>query len=144
MHDLTNAKAEVDRAFSVAQTNLMRFRTTSELVDVLLEKAKNGNIDIFDRLLFAQSNLVNAESNYFLSQVEFEVAMKNVYYERNAILDYYGMSVVDGVGDAPESKAKAPQNLMKSNSGAIVPEPAAPASDTVPDAPIPKPADQKE
>ena len=125
IHDLTNAKAEVDRAFSVCQTNLMRFRTTSKLVDVLLEKA-NGPAPEFDRLLFAQSQLVNSESAYFLSQVEFEVAMKNVYYERNAILDYYGMSVVDGVGDDPERKLKAPQNLMKSNSGAVVPEPAAP------------------
>src|SRR4029079_8453339 len=93
IHDLTNATAEVERAFAVTQTNLMRFRTTSKLVDVLLEKAKKDNPD-FDRLLFAQSQLVNAESNYFRSQVEFEVAMKNFYYERNSLLDYYGMSVV--------------------------------------------------
>ena len=144
MHDLTNAKAEVDRAFAVAQTNLMRYRTTSKLVDVLLQNAARDDKTNLDRLLFAQSQLVNAESTYFLSQVEFEVAMKNLYYERNSILDYYGMSVVDGVGDSPESKSKLPQNLMKSNSGAVVPEPAAPASDKVPAAPVPDPAGLKE
>ncbi len=136
IHDLTNATAEVERAFAVAQTNLMRFRTASKLVDVLLEKAKKDNPD-FDRLLFAQSQLVNAESNYFLSQVEFEVAMKNFYYERNSLLDYYGMSVVDGVGDDPERKLKAPQTLMKSQTGAVVPEPPAPAPDKAIEAPVP-------
>jgi outer membrane protein TolC len=142
IHDLTNSKAEVDRAFSVVQTNLMRFRIASDLVDVLLEKAKSGNPD-FDRLLFAQSSLVNAESSYFLAQVEFEVAMKNLYYERNALLDYYGMAVMDGVGDDPERKSKAPQTLMKSNSGAMVPEPAAPPPDNVPAAPVPAPPAEK-
>jgi len=142
MHDLTNSKAEVDRAFSVVQTNLMRYRVASDLVDVLLAKAKSGNPD-FDRLLFAQSQLVNAESNYFLAQVEYEVAMKNLYYERNALLDYYGMSVMDGVGDDPERKSKAPPMLMHSNSGVMVPEPAAPATDKVPEAPVPAPPADK-
>lgn len=142
IHDLTNSKAEVDRAFSVVQTNLMRYRIASELVDALLEKAKSGNPDL-DRLLFAQSQLVNAESNYYLSQVEYEVAMKNLYYERNSILDYYGMGLMDGVGDDPEKKSKMPQSLMKSNSGALVPEPAAPAEDKAPVAPVPEPPADK-
>ena len=155
IHDLTNAKAEVDRAYSVAQTNLMRFRTTSKLVDLLLEKGKGANPEL-DRLLFAQSQLVNAESSFFLAQVEFEVAMKNLYYERNSLLDYYGMSVMDGVDDEVV-KTKSPMNLMKSNSGSIAPAPVAvpqeqapaavppaPAPAEAPANPAPNPADQTE
>ena len=126
IHDLTNSLAEVDRAFSVSQTNLMRYRTTGNLVDLLLQRLKNGSSLDFDRLLDAQRRLAEAESGFFLSQVEYEVAMKNLYYERNSILDYYGLAVMDGVDDDAASASKL--TLMKSQAGGMPAATAAPAA----------------
>src|SRR5579872_2539283 len=147
VHDLTNSMAEVDRSFSVAQTNLMRYHTTGSLVELLVQRLKEGgNLD-FDRLLDAQRRLAEAESSFFLSQVEFEVAMKNLYYERNAILDYYGLSVMDGVDDDTASNSKL--TLMKSQAAGMPPATVVPAAPAAPPATLqqnpasaPLPADE--
>jgi outer membrane protein TolC len=99
IHDLTNSMAEFDRAYSVSQTNLLRFKTTTKVVEILLQRLKSNETVDFDRLLDAQRRMVDAESSFYLSQVEFEVATKNVYYERNALLDYYGLAAIDCVDD---------------------------------------------
>ncbi|HEY3968428.1 MAG TPA: TolC family protein [Planctomycetaceae bacterium] len=114
IHDLTNAMAEFDRAYSVCQTNLLRFKTTSQVVEILLQRLKSNETVDFDRLLDAQRRMVEAESSFYLSQVEFEVATKNVYYERNALLDYYGLATIDGVED---EESKSALQLMKTQAG---------------------------
>ncbi len=114
IHDLTNAMAEMDRAYSVCQTNLLRFQTTSKVVDILLQRLKSEETVDFDRLLDAQRRMVEAESSFYLSQVEFEVATKNVYYERNALLDYYGLATVDAIDD---EENKSALRLMKTQAG---------------------------
>lgn len=114
IHDLTNSMAEFDRAYSVCQTNLLRFKTTSQVVDILLQRLKSNETVDFDRLLDAQRRMVDAESSFYLSQVEFEVATKNVYYERNALLDYYGLAAVDGLED---EECNSALKLMKTQTG---------------------------
>lgn len=143
VHDLTNSLAEVDRAYAVSQTNLLRYRTTGSLVELLLQKVKGGASLDFDRLLDAQRRLAEAESSFFLSQVEYEVALKNLYYERNSLLDYYGLSVLDGVDDQAAADSKL--TLMKSQPGGL--PAAAPAAPLTPARPIPAsvppPADEQ-
>ena len=114
IHDLTNSMAEFDRAYSICQTNLLRFKTTSQVVEILLQRLKSNETVDFDRLLDAQRRMVDAESSFYLSQVEFEVATKNVYYERNALLDYYGLAAVDGVQDDESNTAL---RMMKTRTG---------------------------
>ncbi|MBI3863882.1 MAG: TolC family protein [Planctomycetia bacterium] len=124
VHDLTNSLAEIDRAYSVCQTNLLRFQTTSQVVDILLQRLKSNETVDFDRLLDAQRRMVDAESSFYLSQVEFEVAAKNVYYERNALLDYYGLAAVDGMDNDDSDSSLRLMKTQSATQGAPMPAPA--------------------
>jgi outer membrane protein TolC len=138
VHDLTNSLAEFDRAYSVSINNLQRFKTTSQVIDILLQRLKSNETVDFDRLLDAQRRMVDAESSFYLSQVEFEIATKNVYYERNALLDYYGLATVDCLDD---EESNAALRLMKTQTG-MQPMPA-PTQNTNP-APAPMPGNSND
>ncbi|HEY2249664.1 MAG TPA: TolC family protein, partial [Planctomycetaceae bacterium] len=102
IHDLSNSLAEVERAYTVCKTNLNRFRAAKNLVLSLEASAKNARqtVDLLDRILDAHRRLNDAEARYFLARTEYEVALKNVYFEKGAIFDYYELRVTDGTGDS--------------------------------------------
>jgi len=102
IHDLSNSLAEVERAYTVCTTNLNRFRAAKNLVLSLEAGARNARqtVDSLDRILDAHRRLNDAEARYFLARTEYEVALKNVYFEKGAIFDYYELRVTDGTGDS--------------------------------------------
>ncbi|MBS0261451.1 MAG: TolC family protein [Planctomycetes bacterium] len=93
VHDLTNAVAELDRAYTLCQTTLTRFRTSKNLV-VSLEAKEDWNPN-FERLIDGQRRAVDAERSFYQSQIEYEVALKNVSYEKNSLMEDYGFEVLD-------------------------------------------------
>jgi Outer membrane efflux protein len=97
IHDLNNALAELDRAYIVSQTNLNRYRASKKLVENLEKRNKlaRNTVDQLDRLLDAHRRLADSESRYFLAKAEYEVAVKNVYFEKGAILEYHNLSIMD-------------------------------------------------
>ena len=104
VHDLNNALAEIDRAYAVCQTNLNRYRAAKLLAENLatrLENSRSTATDL-DRLLDAQRRLADAESRVFLATTEYEMAIKNFYFEKGAILEYHQLAVLDA---APISKS---------------------------------------
>jgi len=103
VHDLSNALAEAERAYSVSQTNLNRYRAAKNLVLSLEASARNARqtADLLDRLLDAHRRLTDAEVRYFMARTEYEIALKNVFFEKGAIFDYYDMHVTDVVGEEP-------------------------------------------
>jgi outer membrane protein TolC len=102
VHDLSNSLAEVERAYTVAKTNLNRFRAAKNLVLSLEAGVKNARqtVDLLDRILDAHRRLNDAEARYFLARTEYEIALKNVFFEKGAIFDYYELHVTDGVGES--------------------------------------------
>lgn len=103
IHDLSNSLAEVERAYTVCKTNLNRFRASKNLVLSLEATARNARqtVDLLDRLLDAHRRLNDAEARYFLALTEYEIALKNVFFEKGGIFEYYGMRVMDGTGEKP-------------------------------------------
>jgi outer membrane protein TolC len=110
IHDVSNSLAEVERAYTVCQTNLNRFRAAKNLVLSLEAGARNARqtVDLLDRLLDAHRRVNDAEARYFLARTEYEIALKNVYFEMGAIFEYYDMHVTDSIEEAaPAAKPDA-------------------------------------
>jgi outer membrane protein TolC len=118
VHDLSNALAEVERAYTVCKTNLNRFRAAKNLVLSLEAGAKNARqtVDLLDRLLDAHRRLNDSEARYFLARTEYEIAVKNVFFEKGAIFEYYDMRISDGTGESHVSPKPEPKPQL-------VPEP---------------------
>jgi hypothetical protein len=106
IHDLSNSLAEVERAYTVSKTNLNRYRAAKNLVLSLEAGVKNARqtVDQLDRILDAHRRLNDAEARYFLARTEYEIALKNVFFEKGAIFDYYEMHVTDGTGEKQPPK----------------------------------------
>ena len=115
IHDLSNSLAEVARAYAVCKTNLNRFRAAKNLVLSLEATARNARqtVDLLDRLLDAHRRLNDAEARYFLALTEYEIALKNVFFEKGSIFDYYDMRITDGTGEPPPPKPQ-PQAQLSS------------------------------
>ena len=116
IHDLNNALAECDRAYIVSQTNLNRYRASKKLVNNLEGRIELGRnrADQLDRLLDAHRRLADSESRYFMAQAEYEVAIKNVYFERGAILEYHNLAVIDGNEPSNEQAHASASPLIRS------------------------------
>ncbi|MCY2964649.1 MAG: TolC family protein [Planctomycetota bacterium] len=120
VHDLSGSLAESERAWTVCQTTLNRYRSAKKLVESLESRKLNDRqtIEQLDRRLDAQRRLSDAESRYFLARTEYEVAIKNVYFEQGALLQYHQVATVDAVETGKDSNAK---NNATSHEVAVIP-----------------------
>ncbi len=87
VHNLSNAVADLDRAYVVAQTTLKRRLAAREHVAVVQAEFEADKAPL-DSLLYAQLRLADADANHYRALVEYTLAVKNVHYEKNSVLDY--------------------------------------------------------
>jgi outer membrane protein TolC len=106
VHDLSNSLAEAERAYSICKNNLNRYRAAKNLVLSLEAGVKNAKqtVDLLDRLLDAHRRLTDAEARYFLARTEYEIALKNVFFEKGSLFDYYSLHVTDGAREEPKPR----------------------------------------
>ena len=97
VHDLSNAIADVKRAYAVVETNYnRRLAAKQQLVAVeAAYEADQAGAEL-DEVLDAQRRLADAESNYYRSLVEYASAIKNVHFEKGSLLDYNGIYLEEG------------------------------------------------
>jgi outer membrane protein TolC len=87
VHDLSNAIAEVDRAYVVAQTAFNR--RVASLAEVGATKAAFEADKVpLDLFLESQRRQADAESGFFGALVEYALAIKNLHYAKGSLLDY--------------------------------------------------------
>ena len=135
VHDLSNAIAEVKRAYAVVQTAYNRLRAAKTRVDAL-KAADSDKIATPDQLLEAHSRLSDAESRYFLTLVEYMVAVRNVHLEKGSLFDYRGVAVAnDGGLSGIEYHSQA--TFQFGTPQEIVPPSTVPPTMTVPPARVP-------
>lgn len=100
-HDLSNAMAEMTRAYNVAQTNYNRRLAAKQQLEVLesnFQDADGNEIArLLDLLLDAQRRLAESEQKYFRSLVEYELAVKNVHFQKGSLLDYNDIYLTEGM-----------------------------------------------
>jgi outer membrane protein TolC len=88
--DLSNAVAEMSRAHEVLETNYNRRLAAKQQL-----KAIQAIDDPTPQMLYieldSQRRLADAEANYYRALVEYEIAIKNVHFEKGSILEYNGI-----------------------------------------------------
>ncbi|MCY2967988.1 MAG: TolC family protein [Planctomycetota bacterium] len=98
IHDLSNAKAETERALEQREINLNRWLAAKDAVNTLTNRVE---IDVnFEVLLDAQRRLLEAQTAYHLSAVEYEIAEKNVHLEKGSLLNQHNVQVDSPLNDA--------------------------------------------
>lgn len=95
VYDLSNAVADVERAFQLLETTLNRRIAAAENV-VAIKLAYEKDRVTLDAKLDAQRRLSDAEVAYFRSRVEYQIAVKNVQFERGTLLEYNEIYLNEG------------------------------------------------
>lgn len=97
VHDLSNSFAEVERAYALVETNLNRRIAAAEQV-AAIEATYESETDTSTlyQLLESQRRLAEAETAYFRSLVEYQLALKNVQFEKGTLLEYNQVFLNEG------------------------------------------------
>ncbi len=94
-HDLSTAVSELDRAYTLLQTEMNRVIAANQQLNALLTAYEADKAEFFV-VLDAQRRLADAESRYHQARVEYIVALRNVHYEKGSLLAYCGVVLTEG------------------------------------------------
>ncbi len=92
---LSNAVTDVDRAYTVAQTNFNRRLAAKEQLAALETQFANDKASL-DLVLEAQRRVADAEGRFHRALVEYALAIKNVHFEKGSLLDYNEIYLAEG------------------------------------------------
>ncbi len=97
LNDLSAAFAECNRAYSVLQTAINRLEAAKQQLQAVLAayQADEAKTDFYV-LLDAQRRYADAGTRYYQARVEYILAIRNIYFERGALLDYCGVQLSEG------------------------------------------------
>jgi hypothetical protein len=96
---LSNATADVQRAFDVAQAQYNRFEAAKLQTEVLIRSRDEGRVTV-DLVLEAQRRLLDTEILYHQATVDYVLAMRNVYYEKGTLLAFNNIFLNEGPSPA--------------------------------------------
>ncbi len=101
IHDLSNAYAEVERAYLTAKTSYNRRLAAREQLAALEARYEKADANertrqLVDLLLDAQRRLADAESGYFRALAQYMTATKNVHFHKGSLLDYNQVYLTEG------------------------------------------------
>jgi hypothetical protein len=88
--DLSNSIAELNRAYTVMQTNHNR-RISAKQQLAAIRALDDPSPQTLYLELESQRRLADAEVQYYRALVEYELAVKNVHFEKGSLLDYNGV-----------------------------------------------------
>ena len=95
VHDLSNAVGDVDRAYIVAQTNYNRRVAAAQQMAAVQAAFDADTASLLD-LVESQRRQADADSRYARSMVEYTLAVKNVMFESNTLLENNGINLAEG------------------------------------------------
>lgn len=94
-HQMANAIRELDRTYVLTQTNFNRRNAAQRNVDAVFETFQ-ANVITLDLLLDAQRRLAVAESDYYRSLVDYNLAVRQVHLIAGTLLEYNGVFLAEG------------------------------------------------
>ena len=95
VHVLTNAIRDLDRNYQVSQTTFNRRVAAARQVAAVQAGYEAGTVTL-DMLLDAQRRLADAEIAYFRALVDYNVAILQVHFRKNSLLEYNGVYLAEG------------------------------------------------
>ncbi|MGD9636314.1 MAG: TolC family protein, partial [Pirellulales bacterium] len=96
IRELSDAVAETDRTFVVAQTTYNRLIASRQQHEALLAPFEENKEVSLDLLLDAQRRLLESEVRYYRALAEYALAVKNVHFVKGTLLDYDGVYLTEG------------------------------------------------
>ncbi len=86
-HDLSSAAREVERAFTLLETNYQRWQADLEQVEILQRRYRDGtdNINFF---LQAQRQVVLSEADFYRALTEYNLAIRDLHFQKGTLLAY--------------------------------------------------------
>ena len=94
-HQLSNALRDLDRNYTLTQTNFNR-RVAAQNQVAAVQAAYDTGTVTFDLLLDAQRRLADAESQYYNSLVNYNLSIEQVHYRKNSLLEYNSVYLAEG------------------------------------------------
>jgi outer membrane protein TolC len=104
--DLSEAVAQVDRAFVLMQTNINRSVAARDQLKALRAAYEADKVELFV-VLDAQRRFAEALEAYYQSRVDYALSVRNVYYEDGSLLEYCNVSTAEGPWPAKAYKDAA-------------------------------------
>ncbi len=92
---LSNAAAELERAYLVAQTSYNRRAAAKEQLGAIQAAYESDKAGL-DLVLDSQRRAVESESRYHAALVEYALAIKNLHFEKGSLLDFNEISLAEG------------------------------------------------
>ncbi|MEO8495263.1 MAG: TolC family protein, partial [Planctomycetota bacterium] len=100
VHGLSEALAEVDRAYAVSQTSYNRRVAAKQHLDAVTslyqDPDPNEKTKLLDQLLEAQRRIAEADTAYYRGLIEYSLAIKNVHLQKGSLLDYNEVYLSEG------------------------------------------------
>jgi outer membrane protein TolC len=94
-HVLTNSIRDIDRNYQVSRTTFNRRVAAAKQVEAVRATYEVGTATL-DQLLDAQRRLADAEIAYYRALVDYNVAILQVHYRKNSLLEYDGIYLSEG------------------------------------------------
>lgn len=94
-HQLSDAIRDLDLNYSLTETNFNRRAAAQREVEAV-ETSYKANRVTLDLLLDAQRRRSDAETAYYRSLVDFNLAITDVHYRKGSLLDYNGVYLAEG------------------------------------------------
>ncbi len=94
-NDLSNAVSDVDRAYTVLQTDINRTVAAKDQLQSLEAAYGADKVELFV-LLDAQRRYAEALTRYYQVRVEYAIAIRNVHFEKGSLLQYYEIAMSEG------------------------------------------------
>jgi outer membrane protein TolC len=94
-HVLTNSIRDLDRNYQVSRTTFNRRVAAAKQVEAVKAAYDVGTATL-DMLLDAQRRLADAEIAYYRALVDYNVAILQVHFRKNSLLEYDGIHLAEG------------------------------------------------
>ena len=94
-HQLADAYRELDNTYLLMQDIYNRRVAAKDQVDAVLIAYKQGTATV-DLLLDAQRRLADADSAYFRTVVDYNLAIRNLHLRKGSLLDYNKINLAEG------------------------------------------------
>lgn len=104
-HVLTNALRDLNRNYHVSVTTRNRRVAANRQVEAVRAKYEVAAATV-DMLLDAQRRLADAEIAYYRALVDYNVAILQVHYRKNSLLEYNGIMLAEGASAESEVRKK--------------------------------------
>ncbi len=100
VHDLSNAISEAKRARTVLDTVKNRLDAAEDQVNAMLASFEADQTSV-NLVLEAQRRYASARSAYYSAVIEYNLAIRNVHYEKGSYLSYCGVHLSEGPWSEP-------------------------------------------